>query len=116
MLLRYALYEGYVRAEDQTQFDEMVEGQMLPDLARIPGIVSVRLMRGMRVGELAPRCYHAIELGFEDEQGLLTAMNSDIRRDIARRPTPALKLFVGRTPHVNFTLIRSLAGPASGTR
>ncbi|WEX12429.1 hypothetical protein [Chelativorans sp. AA-79] len=113
MLLRYGFYEGYVREEDQAEFDEMVGGQMVPDLSTMPGVLSVRLMRGTRVGELAPRWYHAIELGFEDEQGLLAAMNSDIRRDIARRPTPALKLFIGRTPHANFRLVRSLPGPSS---
>jgi len=113
MLLRYGLYEGHVRAQDQGEFDEMVAGQMIPDLAGMPGVVSVRLMRGLRVGDLEPRFYHAIELAFEDEHGLVAAMNSDARKDIATRPTPALKLFVGRTPHANFRLVASLAGPAA---
>lgn len=112
MLLRYGFYEGTVRDEDQAEFDSMMMEQMIPDLATMPGVVSVRLMRGTTVGGLAPHYYQAIELGFDCEQGLFAAMNSDVRREIASRPTPALKLFVGRTPHANFSLVASLAGPA----
>ena len=113
MLVRYGLYDGTVRDEDQAEFDAMMMEQMIPDLATMPGVVSVRLMRGTSVGGLAPRYYQAIELGFDDQRGLLAAMNSEARRQIASRPTPALKLFAGRTPHANFTLVASLTGPAS---
>ncbi|MBM3596820.1 MAG: hypothetical protein FJX35_01300 [Alphaproteobacteria bacterium] len=110
MIVRYGIYEGSVAAENQAQFDRNMGDEVVPMLARMPGVLEVRLLRGIGVGALAPRYHQMIELSFADDAGLLMAMNSAERRDIGRVQAPSLDLFSGHTPHANFSVTRRLRG------
>jgi hypothetical protein len=114
MILRYGFYEGQVKAGRTAAFDAHFETFVIPALATMPGVVRVRLLRGIEVGEIQPRFHHIIELTFHDEEGLLEAMRSEQRRAIQAGQWGVMDFYDGATPHANLTVALSLDGPAEG--
>jgi hypothetical protein len=113
MIVRYGLYEGQVEVERKNEFDAHFENFVIPALATMPGVVGVRLLRGIQVGDVQPRFHHVIELTFLDQEGLLTAMQSEQRRAIQAAPWGVMEFFEGATPHANLTVAITLDGPAA---
>jgi hypothetical protein len=75
----------------------------------MPGVVSARLLRGQSVGDIPPRFHHIIELTFEDEAGLMRAMNSNERRELQAVHRDVMPFYEGATPHGNF-LVTAVSG------
>lgn len=110
MYVRFGFYEGRVEPARQTEFDEHFQRVVIPGLARMPGIVSVRLLRGVPQGTIQPRFHHAIELTATDEGALLDAMRSQERRALQAGPWDVMKFYEGATPHANFRVTADLPG------
>jgi hypothetical protein len=110
MIVRYGFYEGQVRADRQAEFDAHFRDVVIPGLARMPGVVSVRLLRGIATGSIQPRFHHAIEVTCSGEDGLVEAMLSDQRRALQAGPWEIMDHYEGATPHANFTVAMALEG------
>lgn len=113
MIIRYGFYEGQVRAERQAEFDAHFRNVVIPGLARMPGIISVRLLRGYAQGSVQPRFHHIIELTCRDENALIEAMLSDQRRALQAGPWEVMDFYEGATPHGNFIVAMTLEGPGA---
>jgi uncharacterized protein (TIGR02118 family) len=111
MLLRYGFYEGQVDPARQEEFDRHFQETVIPGLAEMPGLVHVRLLRGVAVPGIEPRFHHIIELTFADEEGLVRAMNSEERRALQAANWSVMAAYRGATPHANFLVTASLEGP-----
>jgi hypothetical protein len=114
MIVRYGFYEGQVRPDRQAEFDTHFRDVVIPGLARMPGILSVRLLRGIASGSIQPRFHHVIELTCRDEDALVEAMLSEQRRALQTGPWEMMDFYQGATPHANFTVAMTLEGQGAG--
>jgi antibiotic biosynthesis monooxygenase (ABM) superfamily enzyme len=110
MIVRYGFYEGTVEPGREAEFDACFRDEVVPGLARMPGVVSVRLLRDLRPAGIPQRFHHIIELTFRDMDGLVQAMNSPERRSLQHVHRGVMPFFDGATPHGNFEVTASVAG------
>ena len=79
MFVLCAHYHGSVPAENREAFETHVETIHLPMVARYPGLVSLRYLKGTRWNESEPPYLLTFELGFASRDDLENALKSDIR-------------------------------------
>ncbi len=100
MYLLCAHYHGTVAEEDRATFDAHVEKTHLPMVARYPGIVSLRWLRGVRWNDAEPPCYLTFELGFETRADLDNALQSETRYAAKNDLANFTPMFKGEMRHV----------------
>lgn len=79
MFVLCAHYLGTVAEENRQFFDDHVENTHLPMVAKYPGLVSLRYLKGVHWNNAEPPYYLTFELGFETRADLDNALQSEIR-------------------------------------
>lgn len=100
MFVLCAHYHGTVAEKNRAAFDAHVKNNHLPMVAKYPGMVSLRYLKGVHWNDAEPPYYLTFELGFETQENLDNALKSEIRyaaRDDLANFTP---MFKGEMRHV----------------
>jgi len=79
MFVLCAHYLGTVPEENRQAFEEHVEKIHMPMVAKYPGLVSLRYLKGVHWNDAAPPYFLTFELGFESREDLDKALQSETR-------------------------------------
>jgi len=108
MFVLCAHYLGSVPEDKRAAFDRHIEETHLPMVAKYPGLVSLRYLKGVRWNDAVPPYLLTFELGFATREDLGRALQSEIRfaaRDDLDNFAP---LFEGDIRHVLYD-VRDIA-------
>jgi uncharacterized protein (TIGR02118 family) len=100
MIIRSAVLEGSVTAENRVAFDHHMETTVLTAIARYPGIREVRLRRPVEQEAGAPPVYMVFDLWFETLVDMHAALASPIRQEVRARIGEVMTHFEGRVYHL----------------
>lgn len=79
MFVLCAHYLGSVSDENRQAFETHVENTHMPMVAKYPGLVSLRHLKGVPWNDAEPPYFLTFELGFETREDLDNALQSEIR-------------------------------------
>lgn len=79
MYIRYAFFEGVVNDEDQQNFDNHVQNEMLPLIRNFPGLISVRVLRPGMIEDQLPKAYMILEMSYASPADMEQALKSPER-------------------------------------
>ncbi|MCP5088324.1 MAG: EthD family reductase [Rhodobacteraceae bacterium] len=100
MFVLCAHYRGTVAEANRQAFDDHVKSTHLPMVAKYPGMVSLRCLRGVRWNDAEPPYYLTFELGFETREDLDKALQSEIRYAARDDLNNFVPMFDGEILHV----------------
>ncbi len=100
MFVLCAHYLGTVGDENRVAFDTHVEETHMPMVAKYPGLVSLRHLKGVHWNDAEPPYYLTFELGFETRADLDAALQSEIRYAARDDLANIVPMFVGEIRHV----------------
>jgi uncharacterized protein (TIGR02118 family) len=100
MLVRTAILEGTVPDADRASFDHYMRDQVIPAIARYPGIRQVRLRRHVEQETGAPPVYMSFDLYFDDLAAMHAALASPVRQEVRAIIHQGMAAFTGRVYHL----------------
>ncbi|NQV44159.1 MAG: EthD family reductase [Rhodospirillales bacterium] len=100
MFVLCAHYRGTVADEKRVVFDDHVETVHLPMVAKYPGLVSLRYLKGVHWNDAEPPYLLTFELGFTTRGDLDKALQSEIRYAARDDLNNFVPLFDGEIRHV----------------
>ncbi len=79
MFVLCAHYLGSVSEDKRQAFEKHVEETHMPMVAKYPGLVSLRHLKGVHWNDNEPPYFLTFELGFRSREDLDSALQSEIR-------------------------------------
>ncbi len=100
MFVLCAHYLGTVPDENRQAFEKHVEQTHLPLVAKYPGLISLRYLKGVHWNDAEPPYFLTFELGFETREDLDFALHSEIRYAARDDLDNFVPMFDGEIRHV----------------
>ncbi|MBT4889259.1 MAG: EthD family reductase [Rhodospirillales bacterium] len=100
MFVLCAHYLGTISDENRKAFDAHVEKTHMPMVAKYPGLVSLRYLKGVQWNDAEPPYYLTFELGFNTREDLDAALQSEIRYAARDDLNNFVPMFDGEVRHV----------------
>ncbi len=105
MFVLCAHYLGSVPDDKRTAFDEHIENIHMPLVAKYPGLVSLRYLKGVRWNDAEPPYLLTFELGFKTRDDLDNALESEVRYTARDDLSNFAPMFHGDIRHVLYEVI-----------
>ncbi|MES0100260.1 hypothetical protein [Mesorhizobium sp. M0019] len=99
MIIRYALFEGEIHAERESEFRRFVKERLVPLWTQFPGAEEVRVLDGTARDDGAPVYAMALAIRYPDMDTCNKALQSDVRFQSRDVTGELLKMFTGRVHH-----------------
>lgn len=112
MIIRSAVLEGHVPEADRAAFEQAMRTEVLPAIARYPGLAHAVLRQPVEREEGAPPICMVFELHFPTLQAMHDALASPVRQQVRAQLAPAMSRFQGRVYHLVTDEIARASGPA----
>jgi uncharacterized protein (TIGR02118 family) len=100
MFVLCAHYLGTVSEENHQAFVKHVENTHMPMVAKYPGLVSLRHLKGVQWNDSEPPYFLTFELGFDSRDDLDKALQSEIRYAARDDLDNFVPMFDGEIRHV----------------
>ena len=104
MYVRVGYFVGDVSDANRSRFERGLRDDIMPMVARLPGVIDARLMWGREYEDRAPRVHAAIMLSFASPEAVQVALASPGRTAMRGKLAELLPLFDGYITHVNFAV------------
>jgi antibiotic biosynthesis monooxygenase (ABM) superfamily enzyme len=103
MYVRYAFFEGQVKAGYEAAFTAFVRERLVPLWTQFPGAREVRVLRQHSADDGAPHYAMVLAIRYPSLEAIDTALQSDVRAQSRAVTGELVKMFDGRIFHTVFS-------------
>ncbi|OHT20641.1 putative quinol monooxygenase [Edaphosphingomonas haloaromaticamans] len=104
MWMRSAFWIGTPKPGQEASFRNAIDGDLVPGLKALPGVLDSWALWPERNEPLAPRIACQILVKFESEEAVDRMLASPERAELRKRVVPIVAMFDGEFCHIDFSV------------